>query len=111
MASLREEAPREFQNEERWYRFFTRTSLFVFLGGVFFTFVMSKLFGLFGIMPIGLIVGAILSLIVFGATVIKWPEDDPVHGGGQSIIYLVYKIYVAKKKGKIYIHGYKEGDK
>lgn len=104
---LREEVPREFSDDERWYRFFTTKMIVVLLVGAGFTFLMYRLFSLFNAGVVALIVFGLLTLIALALVAIKVPRDGAfaMYGQGTLLSTLLYRVIVRRKKGRIYVAG------
>ena len=107
MANLQEKVPGEFSDDERWYRFFTKKSLMTLCGCIAFAFILSRLFSLVNMMALGLIIGVAIGGAVFASTVVKWPEEDPVHGSGNTLAFKAYKYLSVKRNGRIFVRGYR----
>ena len=45
---LRHQIPSEFTDEDRWFKFFTKTTLKYLIAGLVITYLLFKLFGLIG---------------------------------------------------------------
>lgn len=101
------EQPDDYENEERWLKFFTLRSLLCSLGAFVIGIFLGKFLSLFHLPSItGTFIGLILAAIVYFITMKKMPEDDYLKGGGQPIEkYLVNRIY-RKFHSYIYVLGF-----
>lgn len=101
---LREEVPREFSDDERWYRFFTRKSIVVLLTMGVVSLILVKIFGFIGFHTAGVYISLILSGIVMLAVMLPIPEGDVIHGSGCTCDVILFRMFVRmrKKTGRIY---------
>ena len=107
MAGLRETVPSEFADDERWYKYFTKKSLFTLVAGAAFAYVMTALFRMVGLTIVGFIIGAIVAGAAFLAVVVRWPVEDTIHGGGASLDVLLFRVIARKRERTVLIR--KEG--
>lgn len=103
MADLREEVPREFSDDERWYRYFTRKSIFALLIMGVLSMGIIKFFNFIGLQLIGIYVALILTCVVMAAIMLPIPEGDCLHGSGCTCDIILMRLYVRHKKQYIYI--------
>ena len=66
---LRHQIPSEFTDEDRWFKFFTKTTLKYLIAGLVITYLLFKLFGLIGFSLIGVTIGLVITIgLVFIAS-------------------------------------------
>ncbi len=96
---------REFKDEDKWFRFFTKTQLLIMGIGVGISAVFFLIFSRFGQYRIPIIISVIVLLICGLLSFFTVPESRYLYGCGypayQIIIRLFRKYFVNKKK--IYI--------
>lgn len=108
MADLREEVPREFADDERWYRFFTRKSILVLLIMGVISLLIVKFFMWMGIHMVGIYIALALLGIVMLLVMLPVPEGDILHGSGCTCDIILLRLLIHRKKAKIYMKGYRE---
>ena len=104
------EIPSEFENEERWLKFFTLKSLVCCLAAFGIGVLLSSITKIIFSSPVpGILLGIILAAMAYAVTMGKIPEEDYMKGGGQRIdSYLVNRI-CRKRSARLYVLGF--GDK
>ena len=100
--------PSEFTDEDRWFKFFTKKQLAVVLLNIVWTIALGKLFKLFGIMPVGIAIGVIQTLVVTALAMFRLPESNYLRGGGQIIGVVLLKRMYRRLFACIYVKGYVE---
>lgn len=103
MADLREEVPREFSDDERWYRFFSRKSILVLLIMGVMDLAIVKFFAFIHLQTPGIFVAIILTVVVMAAVMLPIPEGDVLHGSGSTCDVILFRLYVRRKNSKIYV--------
>ncbi|XBX10700.1 hypothetical protein QMP26_41100 (plasmid) [Enterocloster clostridioformis] len=103
MADLREEVPREFSDDERWYRYFTRKSIFALLVMGVFSMGIVKFFTFIGIQLVGIYTALILTCVVMAVIMLPIPEGDCLHGSGCTCDTILMRLYVRRKNQYIYV--------
>lgn len=99
---LREEVPREFSDDERWYRFFTRKSIVVLLVMGVISLLLVKFLGFIGLRTAGVYIALILSGAVMLAVMLPIPEGDVLHGSGCTCDVILFRMLVRKRTGRVY---------
>lgn len=105
--ALREEVPREFSDDARWYKFFTNqmfaaTLIILVAGRILYAFLAKFHLGIVGIVITGII--WIVTLILLGVPV---PKGNLTGGSGLILGQVLIRLWIRKKKRVIYIKGYK----
>ena len=106
MADLREEVPREFSDDERWYRFFSRKAILVLLIMGVVDLAIVKFFTLIHLQTAGIFISIILTAVVMAAVMLPIPEGDVLHGSGSTCDVILFRLYVRQKSSKIYVKGF-----
>lgn len=102
------EIPQEFTDEDRWIigRFsLSKKSFAMLLGGGGLTFGLYKLFSLFHIPVVGVVLGVILTITVVFLTIFPIPESDYIKGGGLTLDVILLRRYVRRRNRIVYIKG------
>lgn len=108
VADLREEVPREFSDDERWYRFFTRKSILVLLLMGVISLMTVKFFIWVGMRVLGIYISLALTGIVMLLVMLPVPEGDILHGSGCTCDIILLRLLIHRKKNRIYMKGYLE---
>ena len=102
--------PREYKDEDRWFRFFTKVQLLYIGVAIALSIVVIMLFNALHMLPVG-IVFAELNIIA-GAVLafIRIPEDRYMIGGGYLLRTILMRLIVKNlpKNKKIYLKNYDE---
>lgn len=97
--------PREFKDEDKWFRFFTKTQLLIMGIGVAICAVFFFIFAPFKIYAIPIIISVFVLLVCGLLAFFTMPENKYLYGGGypayQIILRLLRKFFIFKKQ--IYI--------
>lgn len=110
MSELREEVPREFSDDERWYRYFTRKSILVLLSMGVISLIIIKFCSFIGITAAGIYMALILTTVAMVAVMLPIPEGDVLHGSGCTCDVILLRMYIRKKKAKLYLKGLQESE-
>lgn len=109
MAKFRYSVPSEFSDEDKWFTYFTKRDLGVLITTGAFTILLYKLSGsLLGKPFVGLIIGGFIMLISVSCSMIKLPDTMFLTGGSQTILNILLKRFIRRKKKVIYVKGYSE---
>ncbi len=97
--------PREFKDEDKWFRFFTKTQLFIMLIGLAISVVFFLIFGAIHATKLAVILSVFVLLVCALLAFFKIPESRYLYGGGypayQILLRIIRKYFVEKKQ--IYI--------
>lgn len=105
VSDLREEVPREFSDDERWYRFFTRKSILVLLIMGVLSLLIVKFFVWIGLRMAGIYISMVLTGVVMLVVMLPVPEGDILHGSGCTCDIILLRLFIRKRNGKIYMKG------
>lgn len=111
MASLGNyQIPKEFKDEDKWFRFFTKFQLALFGIAVGISIVILLITSAIHLLPLGVILTEILvgAALVFGF--IKLPQDRYMIGGGYPLRTIAIRLLTKnfRKNKKIYVKNYDE---
>lgn len=111
MASLGNyQIPKEFKDEDKWFRFFTKFQLALFAIAVGLSILVLLITSVIHLLPIGVIITEILvgAALIFGF--INLPSDRYMIGGGYPVRTIVMRIITKnlKRNKKIYVKNYDE---
>lgn len=110
MAGLRERTPRQFSDDERWYRFFTKWSLLALVAGAGIDWLVTRLFMRFGAGGTGFCIGTAAALCVFASVTVKWPTEDTERGGGTPLGVMLLKVACHRRNRRVYARMDREDD-
>lgn len=102
------EIPQEFSDEDRWVigRFsLSRKSFIVLLAGGGLTYGMYKLFSMVGIPVVGVVLGALFSIVAVFLTIFPIPETDYIKGGGLALDDILLRRFVRRRSRIVYVKG------
>lgn len=99
--------PKEIKDEDKWFKFFTKTQLlYVGIGGLLSGFFIS-LANTLHILPVGIVIAEFIMVVAIVIAFVKIPKDRYLIGGGLPIrvilLRLIEKNIPANKK--IYLKG------
>lgn len=102
--------PAPLKDEDKWFKFFTKSQLLSIGVAVLIGFQILVFFGKHGLVPVGL---AICLLIVIGVGVcvmVRIPPDKYLIGGGEYIAVILFRIIRKKlpKNKVLYIKNYND---
>ena len=93
--------PREFKDEDKWFRFFTKSQLFIVGIGVGICAILFFVFSLIGLFIPALILSVIVLTISGLLAFLPMPNNKYMYGGGYPIYVivkrLVNKLFISKK--------------
>lgn len=112
MANLREQTPQEFSDDVRWYKIFSQRLFATLLVECAVCFLICKILSVIStvLMIVGIIVSALLFLFTFIILSVPVPGEDIARGDGMLLEEYLYRRYVHKKRGAIYIKTEEEGE-
>ena len=93
----------EFTDDTRWLRFFSTKSFVIILIGLAITWILCKVFALFGIGIVGLIIGGIITVTMTALTMIPVIDFGNMIGAGQTLDMLLIKKWIRKKEVCVYV--------
>ena len=93
--------PREFKDEDRWFRFFTKTQLLIVGIGLGICAVIFLIFSIFGLFIPALILSVVVLAIAGLLAFLPMPDNKYMYGGGYPVyviaLRLINKKFLAKK--------------
>lgn len=94
--------PREFKDEDRWFRFFTKTQLLIVGVGVAICAIVFIIFSLIGLFIPALIISVIVLCIAGLLAFLPMPNNKYLYGGGYPVHViakrLMNKMFINKKR-------------
>lgn len=106
---LRHQIPSEFTDEDRWFKFFTKTTMKYLIAGLVITYLLFKLFGLIGFSLIGVTIGLVITIgLVFIASY-PIPETQYIKGANLTIVRILKRRLIRYFNRCIYVKGYRGG--
>ena len=94
--------PREFKDEDRWFRFFTKTQLLIMGVGVGICAILFLIFSLIGLFIPALILSVVVLSIAGLLAFLPMPDNKYMYGGGYPVYViakrLINKKFIAKKQ-------------
>lgn len=94
--------PREFKDEDRWFRFFTKTQLLIMGVAVGICGILFLLFSIVGLFVPALILSVVVLAIAGLLAFLPMPDNKYMYGGGYPVYIiakrLINKKYIAKKQ-------------
>lgn len=112
MSGLSAERPPEFTDDERWWKWFSRSTVIVLLVSLCIAYFIFKIFSMIHLVSVGVVLGILLVLSSVIMTMIPVPGGDVLHGSGLLLWVLLYHMFIRKKSKRIYVKkvGDKEGE-
>ena len=104
--------PREFKDEDKWFRFFTKTQLLIMGIGVAICALFFLIFGSFGLYRIAIVFSVFVLMVCGILAFFNIPDSRYLYGCGYPVYVILMRLirkYFMQKK-QIYIKRYvKEG--
>lgn len=100
--------PRAYEDEDKWFKFFTKVQLLIFGAGVLICIGLCTLFSAIGVTMIGVILSVVVMMGAVVLAFVKIPVDRYLLGGGNTIRQTLARI-IRKRLSKnrvIYVKGY-----
>lgn len=97
--------PREFKDEDRWFRFFTKTQLLIMGVGVGICAILFLMFSLVGMFIPALILSVVVLSVAGLLAFLPMPDNKYMYGGGYPV-YVIAKRLINKKfitKKQVYV--------
>ncbi len=97
MAELgRYRVPKEFKDEDKWFRFFTKRQL-IYLGLALVVSVITCI-GTYklNILPVGVVVSELLIMVAAAFAFITIPPEKYMYGGGYRLSTILFRIVVRR---------------
>lgn len=97
--------PKEYKDEDKWFRFFTKTQLlFIFAGGLLAAGIIA-LFTLIHLTLVGVIIGIVAVIIAAVLAFVPMPPDRYMIGGGYMLRTIVFRVFLKhlRKNKKLYV--------
>lgn len=109
--ALRENVPREFTDDVRWYRYFTQKMILAILVISILGLLLCKILSVFQLEIVGIFITVIALAIAMLFICVPIPKGDLMKGSGLLAGTVLIRKWVLKKRGKVlYIKGYEEED-
>ena len=93
--------PREFKDEDRWFRFFTKTQLLIMGIGVGICAIFFLIFSIFGLFIPALILSVIVLSLAGLLAFLPMPDNKYMFGGGYPVYVIALRLFnkkiIAKK--------------
>lgn len=105
MEKVTYDVPGEFSDEDRWFRFFNKKQILVLAITAAMALFLFKMFSLFGVGWIGLLIGIPFSLVSTLLTIIPMPEENYLRGGGLTMDVILARKVIRKKTRCLYVKG------
>lgn len=94
--------PREFKDEDRWFRFFTKTQLLIMGVAVGICAILFLIFSVFGLFVPALILSVVVLALAGLLAFLPMPDNKYMYGGGYPVyviaMRLINKKFLAKKQ-------------
>lgn len=107
--------PRELQDEDRWFKIFTKRQLAMLIVGALIDSLVIVLFAKLHLVVVGIVLAILIILFDLAIIYLKMPRSRHTHGGGLGFDTLVLRILKRKRtKSKVIFTGcieYEEADK
>ena len=105
--ALREVVPREFSDDERWYRYFSKTLIIAMLcvgmAGVF----LCKLLNMVGLLALGICLTLICEIATILLISVPLPKGHTMDGSGHLLYRVLTRFVIHKRRRCFYIKGAK----
>ena len=103
--------PKEFKDEDKWFRFFTKKQLIVVGAALAACVVIVSFFYGIGMLKVGLAIAEIIMVLAVAVVFIRIPTDRYLIGGGYHIAQIVGRLIIKRLPGHkiIYVKNYEEG--
>lgn len=102
--------PKEFKDEDKWFRYFTKKQL-IFVGGAgFASVVITSFFKGLGMIKVGISISEVILLLTIAIAFIKIPTDKYMIGGGYHIMQILLRLVIKRlpKNRVLYVKNYGE---
>ena len=86
--------PREFKDEDRWFRFFTKTQLLIMGVGAGISAAFFLLFSIIGLFVPALILTVIIMALAGLLAFLPMPNNKYLYGGGFPIYVIVRRLFM-----------------
>lgn len=107
--------PRELQDEDRWFKWWTKSQLAIFIVAGIIDFGVISLFAALHIVVVGIVLAILILIFAAAIVYIKMPRSRHTHGGGMGFDTLFMRIIRRKSsKNRVIYTGcieYEEPDK
>lgn len=100
------EIPSEFNDEDKWFKWFTKRSMLYIVAGLGSTYLLYRLFMLIHHPFIGIIIGAIITVTLGAISMIPIPEGNYLKGSGQTVDVILIRRWIRRGSKTIYTKGY-----
>lgn len=100
--------PRAYEDEDKWFKFFTKVQLLIIGAGVLICIGLVMLFSMVGLTMIGVVMSVVVMMGAVVLAFVKVPMDRYLLGGGNTIRQTLGRV-IRKRLSKnrvIYVKGY-----
>ncbi|AOZ97833.1 PrgI family protein [Butyrivibrio hungatei] len=107
MANGTYDIPRELKDEDKWFKFFTKTQLFIFGIGLLIAAFFAFIFVPMGLIPVAIVIAVITLSIAGVLAFFPMPNSKYLYGGGYPLYIIVLRLltkFFGKKK--LYLKNY-----
>ena len=100
--------PREFKDEDKWFRFFTKGQLSYMAVAIALDFVFILISRLLHVLGIGIALSVITIMVTLFLAFFVMPPDKYLMGGGYRITVLLLRMFYRRltKNRVLYVKGY-----
>ena len=100
--------PREFQDEDKWFRFFTKQQLIYLAAALAIDFVLIVVTLSLHILGVGIALSVITIIVTMFLAFFVMPPDKYLMGGGYRITVLILRMFYRRlpKNRVLYVKGY-----
>lgn len=110
--ALRENVPREFTDDVRWYRYFTQKMILAILLIGIFGLLLCKFLSVFHLEILGIAISVIALAVAMFFLCVRMPKGNLMGGSGLLMGTVLIRRWVLKRRGHIlYLKGYREEKK
>jgi hypothetical protein len=102
--------PKEFKDEDKWFRYFTKKQLIFVGGAIFLSVVITSFFSGLGLIKVGISISEVILLLTIAVAFIRIPTDRYLIGGGYHIMQILMRLVIKRLKQNriLYVKNYSE---
>ena len=100
--------PKEFKDEDKWFRFFTKRQLIYAIVALAFDAIALMLSYSFNVLLVGIILSEIVSIVMMAFAFITIPTEQYMYGGGYLLSTIVLRVIIRRRKKNriLYVKNY-----
>lgn len=110
MGKLREDVPREFTDDVRWYRYFTQPLLIALGVTVAISFFLCRILASIHLLPLGLLLSTIQIILVIIFMCTSIPKGNLMNGSGMLLYDYFFRKILRRMNRLVYIKGLDDED-